>query len=381
MQTARPQTAGGVFLQLPRRWVMRKLLLMTVALSLVVFAALPSSVSAQPCNPYNQGIWQTQAPVPSPIVRAWGQFFPGNGNFYALGGRQTDTAGSDYLNPREYNPSTNTWTVKASAFPDNQVNNMVGGILTIGGQSVIVLVGGSAAGATTATAAVKTYNPMTDTITPLASDNWPGNVSGTVLPGGAAVVGNTLYVFGGFNINVAMTSEIWAFDGNAPAGSRWTLKAASLPAPRGYIPTAEIGGMIYMAGGSDFVGGLLNDTNQTNRYDPVADTITPLAPTPRATAETRAVRQAFDNTLWVIGGGRTPPNPSAQVDVYNPTTNSWTTAPSMLTARRNFPVDMDPALDKMWAAGGYDAATGLPVANNEQFICNVPVDLMTFDVN
>ena len=47
-------------------------------------------------------------------------FFPGNGNFYAMGGRQTDTAGSDYLNPREYNPTTNTWAVKAAAYPDTR---------------------------------------------------------------------------------------------------------------------------------------------------------------------------------------------------------------------------------------------------------------------
>jgi hypothetical protein len=282
---------------------MRKLLLVTVALSLVLVAALPSVVSAQPCNPYNQGVWQTQAPVPTPMVRAWGQFFPGNGNFYALGGRQTDVAGSDYLNPREYNPSSNTWTVKASAFPDNNVNNMVGGILNIGGTNVIVLVGGSPAGGTTATAAVRTYDPMTDTITPLPLDNWPGNANGTTLPGGSAVVGNTLYVFGGFNINVAMTSEIWAFDGSAPAGSRWTLKAA------------------------------------------------------------------------------THPNPRAQVDVYNPVTNSFTTAPSMLTARRNFPVDLSVSGEEMWAVGGYDLATGLPIQANEHFRCQVPVDLMSFDVN
>ena len=359
---------------------MRKLLFMTVAVSLVVLAALPSSVSAQPCNPNNQGVWQTKAPVPTEIIRAWGQFFPANGNFYALGGRQSDSAGSDYLNPREYNPGANTWTVKASVFPDNQVNNMVGGILTIGGPSVIVLVGGSAAGATVATAAVKTYDPATDTITPLPSDNWPGNVSGTVLPGGSAVVGNTLYVFGGFNIGTGMTSQIWAFDGSAPAGSRWTLKAASLPAPRGYIPTAQVGGMIYMVGGSDFQGGVLVDTNQTLRYDPVADTITPLANTPRATAETRAVTQTFDNRVWVIGGGRTPPNPSAQVDVYDPVSNTWTTAAPMLTARRNFPVDMDGAADEMWAAGGYDGTSGLPITTNEQFLCMVPVDLMSFGV-
>jgi len=359
---------------------MRKLLLMTVALSLVVLAAVPSSVSAGICNPYNQGLWESKASVPNPMIRAWGQFFPGNGNFYALGGRQSDTAGSDNLNPREYNPGTNTWTVKPSAFPDNQLNNMVGGILNIGGSNVIVLVGGSAAGATTASATVKTYNPMTDTITPLPSDNWPGNTNGTTLPGGAAVVGNVLYVFGGFNINVSMTSQIWAFDGSAPAGSRWTLKAASLPNPRGYIPTAEVAGMIYMAGGALWDGATLQDTADTVRYDPVADAVTTLASTPRATGETRAMRHPFDNTVWVIGGGRTPPNPSAQVDVYNPGTNTWTTAPSMLTARRNFPVDFNMLGEEMWAVGGYDAATGLPIQVNEHFFCQVPVDLMTFGV-
>jgi len=360
---------------------MRRLLLVTVALSLIIVAALPSVVSAQPCNPYNQGLWETRAPIPGPIVRAWGQFFPGNGNFYALGGRASDTAGSDYLNPREYVPGNpGTWTVKASAFPDNQVNNMVGGILNIGGSNVIVLVGGSAAGATTATAAVRTYDPMTDTITPLPSDNWPGNVSGTNLPGGAAVVGNVLYVFGGFNINVGMLTQIWAFDGSAPAGSRWTQKAASLPNPRGYIPTAEVGGMIYMIGGSLWDGATLQDTAETVRYDPVADTVTTLASTPRATAETRAFRHPFDNTVWVIGGGRTPPNPSAQVDVYNPATNTFTTADPMLTARRNFPAGFNVALEEMWAVGGYDAATGLPIQANEYFHCQVPVDLMSFDV-
>ena len=106
-----------------------------------------------------------------------------------------------------------------------------------------------------------------------------------------------------------------------------------------------------------------------------------LASTPRATGETRAFRHPFDNTVWVIGGGRTAPNPSAQVDVYNPATNTWSTAVSMLTARRNFPVDFNSALEEMWAVGGYDATTGLPGQSNEHFRCQVPVDLMSFDVN
>src|SRR5687767_5524442 len=161
---------------------MRNFLLVTVAVSLAVVVAVPSDVSAQVCNPYTQGLWAAETALPTPLVRGWGAHFPGNGNFYVLGGRQTDTAGSDYLNPREYNTNTNTWTVKAATFPDNQVNNMVGGVLNFGGTNLITVVGGSAAGATVATAAVRTYDPVTDTLLPLPADNWPGNASGTILP-------------------------------------------------------------------------------------------------------------------------------------------------------------------------------------------------------
>jgi N-acetylneuraminic acid mutarotase len=364
---------------------MRNFLLVSVALSLAVLAAFPSAVSAQVCNPYTQGAWSVKAPIPTPIVRAWGVFFPGNGNFYTMGGRQTDVAGSDYINPREYNPTTNTWTVKAAAYSSLQVCNMVGGVLTFLGNSVIVTVGGSAAGGTTATSETRTYNPVTDTMTVLATDPWPGNVGGTVLPGGAAVVNNSLYVFGGFNIGIGMTSAIYQFNPASPAGSRWTTKVATLPAPRGYIPTAASGNFIYIAGGSEFVGGTLVDSNQSLRYDPVADMITTIAPIPRATAETRAVLQVFDNTVWVLGGGRTPPNPVTQIDVYNPATNTWSIAPPMLTPRRNFPADIvlnAPPVQgaRVWAVGGYDTGGVTPLAVNEQFTCTVPVDLMSFGV-
>jgi hypothetical protein len=350
---------------------MRKFLLMTVALSVAALAAFPPAVSAQACNPYTNGAWVVKTPVPTNITRAWGVFFPGNGNFYAMGGRQSDAAGSDYVNPREFNPTTNTWAVKAAAYPSLQVCNMVGGLLTLGGQSVIVTVGGSAAGAATATSEVRQYDPITDTLTVIATDPWPGNVGGTVLPGGAAVVNNILYVFGGFNIGVGMTDQIWKFDPALAAGSRWSLVPATLPAGRGYIPTAASGGFIYMAGGSDFVGGLLVDTNQSLRFDPGTNAVTAIATIPRTTGETIAVAHPFDDTIWVLGGGRTAPNPSTQVDVYNPATNAWSTAPAMNTPRRNFAADIDPQGARIFAAGGYDTTGTTVVALNDQFTCTV----------
>ena len=105
-----------------------------------------------------------------------------------MGGRTSDTAGSDFQHVLQYTPSSNTWTQKGVTLPDNQMNNMACGVLTVSGTPSIYCVGGSAAAQTTATARVFSYNPVTDTATTLTSgDNWPGDASGTILPGGFAV--------------------------------------------------------------------------------------------------------------------------------------------------------------------------------------------------
>ena len=104
------------------------------------------------------------------------------------------------------------------------------------------------------------------------------------------------------------------------------MKNAHLPAPRGYIPTTTIGNFIYTGGGSMFDPTLIiADSADSFRYDPVADSIITIASIPRATGETRALN--INGQMWVMGGGRTAPNPSNEVDIYNPGTNSWSNGP------------------------------------------------------
>jgi hypothetical protein len=91
------------------------------------------------------------------------------------------------------------------------------------------------------------------------------------------------------------------------------------------------------------------------------------------------VMQPFDGSIWVLGGGRVAPNPSNEVDVYSPGSNTWTLAPAFPTGRRNFPADMDAALGRIWTTGGYPVA-GIPDIMNEEFDCVVPVELMSFGV-
>lgn len=94
---------------------------------------------------------------------------------------------------------------------------------------------------------------------------------------------------------------------------------------------------------------------------------------PRAVAETRAITM-LGGTMWVLGGGRDTPNPSNQVDVYDPVTDTWTTAPSFVAARRNFPADVDPATGAIYLVGGY--ATTTPTDNMEIYApgpCPTPI--------
>ncbi len=309
--------------------------------------------------------WAAGPDMPSPLVRAVGVYFP-DGNFYTMGGRTADTAGSDFQHVLQYNPGTNAWTQKGVTLPDNTMNNMACGVLTVSGTSYIYCVGGSAAGQTTATARVFFYNPISDTVTTLTgADNWPGDAAGTILPGGFAVTGDKLYILGGFNINVASTNQIWQFDPTAAVGSKW-LQRTNTPVGIMYAPTAAIGGIIYVGGASDYQGGTVVDTTTSFSFDPVANTIGSIAAIPRATGETRGLN--FNGKLYVMGGGRVAPNPSTEVDVYNPGTNTWGTDLPFVTPRRNFPTDTN-GTNRIWLSGGYASDGITPLASMEIFMC------------
>ena len=312
-----------------------------------------------------QSGWSAAAPLPTPGVRMAGVYFPANGKFYAMGGRASDTAGNEFTHPFEYDPNTNTWTTKAATYPDNMVNNIACGVLSDAGTPYIYCAGGSVVSTPTVTTGrVFRYNPVTDTISPVAAP-WPA-AGTTVIPGGFTVFQNKLYILGGFDTVTGGgqgINQIWEF---TPSPAAWVQKPTVLPVPLGYIPTTTIGSLIYTGGGSDITAGLLTDTTNSFVYNPVANTIGTITAIPRATGETRALN--FNGKMLVMGGGRTAPNPSNEVDAYDPVANSWAVnspVPAFANARRNFPTDTD-GTTRIWLAGGYDA-TGIPTDLAERF--------------
>ena len=98
---------------------------------------------------------------------------------------------------------------------------------------------------------------------------------------------------------------------------------------------------------------LVTDNANSFSFNPGTNTIGAITAIPRATGETRAL--TFNGKMLVMGGGRVAPNPSNEVDIYDPGTNAWTTGapvPAFTTARRNFPTDTD-GTNRIWLAGGY----------------------------
>ena len=221
----------------------------------------PTPTPTPPCN------WSAGPDMPSVGDRSVGVYFPANGKFYAMGGRSSDVAGSDFTHPFEYDPASNSWTTKSATFPDNQVNNMACGVLTDAGTPYIYCVGGSAAGGG------YSYRSRLSLQPGYGHDQHPrrrrlaGRSMGTTLPGGFTVANNKLYILGGFNINVASTNQIWEFDPTAAVGAKWAQKVNT---PEGimYAPTCTIGGIIYVAGASDFSGGLGDRHHQLIQLQP-----------------------------------------------------------------------------------------------------------------
>ena len=116
--------------------------------------------------------WAAGPSMPSVGARMVGVFFPANGKFYAMGGRSSDSAGSEFTHPFEYDPGSNSWTIKSATYPDNQVNNMACGILNQGGTDYIYCVGGSRGCHPNGHGRVFRYDPITDTISTVPA-NWP----------------------------------------------------------------------------------------------------------------------------------------------------------------------------------------------------------------
>ncbi len=316
-----------------------------IAMLIIVTIVLPAlnfpSAKAQVTR--DQSLWTTMTPMPTP--RGGLGVATVNGKIYAIGGLSDGVP----LNVNEmYTPGTNEWTTEApmptarSGCAIAVYNNE---IYVIGGAVGNGFVGNN-----------EVYDPGTNTWKTEASMPTPrADLSASVVNGKIYLIGGEEYSSTSPYYSETNVNEIYD-----PATNTWTTGTPIPTAVYGYA-SAVIDGKIHVIGGSQTPSsqgtGIFLDSNQV--YDPQNNTWSLGADLPSAvTYGAAAATEGFmaPSLLYVIGGYFLN-SFTSNVQVYNPSNNSWNTTASMPTARAYLGVAA--VNDVLYAIGGFNDQNGL----------------------
>ena len=313
------------------------------------------------------GTWAYADPSGFTYTRFDGEYYPGDGLVYFMGGRLADntTEGSVW----SWDPATGTYADTTTDLVAPVSNYTMNLLEDANGWGFYLFCGRKDDGSQSLTPQI--YYPDTNTAVELTADPYPG--VGTCSSGLNVVYNNTVYMAGGFDA-VSNFGTTWVFDPMAPSGSRWTqIVTANLTTARAYIMGAVVDGLIYAIGGSYFDGTnlinvptveVLNPADAAPVWDDAA-----VADLPADCSESRA--WGFDSTSLYTDPDATPlagkivsgcgfwSTPNNLVYVYNTALDYWEAFPSLNTARRSqaaifLPVEA--GTPGLWVWGGYDAA-------------------------
>lgn len=146
---------------------------------------------------------------------------------------------------------------------------------------------------------------------------------------GAGVVGNRLYVIGGYTRSFLSVwhpvATVYMYD---PDKDAWTA-CSPMPTARGALAVAESGGKLYAIGGYD---GSANRA-ELEIYDPVKNTWATGAPLP--TPRDHLAAATVGGTIYAIGGrmNQSYARNLSTVEAYDPAADRWTTLADLPTAR------------------------------------------------
>lgn len=230
-----------------------------------------------------------------------------DGKIYVIGGFD-DTDGIT-ARVQIYDTATGTWSEGPMLpQPVHHANAATDG-------TTIYVLGALIGTSFTASGSTFALNPATDTEWQTLAPMPGGRERGAAV---TDMIDGKVYVAGGFR-NVMASDLVDVYD---PVANTWT-PLASMPATRDHACGAAIGGELIVAGGR---------TVQTNSprpdvwsYDPGTDTWTPRAAMP--TGRGGMGCGAIGGKLYTAGGEGNPAVPSgvfANVEAFDPATNTWT---------------------------------------------------------
>jgi len=156
------------------------------------------------------------------------------------------------------------------------------------------------------------------------TDTW---TNGPDLPeprgaGASAVIGRTIYFTGG--MDATRTKEegtTWALNlDNLAAG--WVRKA-DLPNPRNHVAGAALNGYFYVIGGQHGQEERQVSQAEVDRYNPVSDTWVTVASLPSPRSHISSSTLVYQGRILVIGGETANGQPRTTIYAYDPRTNQW----------------------------------------------------------
>jgi len=185
---------------------------------------------------------------------------------------------------------------------------------------------GGGAGSSASYTSVETYSTVEE-YDP-ATDTWTAKSPMPTARGwhSANVVNGKIYIIGGSQASSPDRNHVLTVEVYDPATDTWTQKG-DMPVSRAAGFSSVVDEKIYVIGG---YGG----SQRVDEYDPSTDTWTMKSEMP--TAIHALSTSALDGKIYTIGGyvpGVSGYPGVATVEVYDPATDSWATAPDMPTGR------------------------------------------------
>jgi len=299
-----------------------------------------------------------------------GEYFPGTGKVYFLGGRLADgsTSGAVW----SFDPVAGTYAAVGATMPISISNYDICLLrddynLPAGDTYGLYIFGGRL-GTGANTDVVQAYYPRSNTVRTISTDPFPGRISGNIYAALSAVVyNNQTYVYGGFYpATYLTTAQTWVFDPLGSSGAKWT-QLADLPWNRCYVLNAVVDSMIYAIGGDTADAGAAAlyakaDCAVLNGNDPGSNWA-PIASLPQITGEARAYGFNYDSEYEYAGqivtaGQGQWPSETPVCYVYDVTSNAWNNFPNLILGRRNHAGAFVPGwqnsggIPGMWIWGG-----------------------------
>lgn len=282
---------------------------MAVALSCA--PAQPASTFASPTAPaaatFAGRAWRAVAPMPTPRGHLGAVAL--GGAIYAIGG--VPRGGTSSLGFDRYDPATDGWT-SLIALPVGTDHAAA----AAAGSSIFVF------GGTFEQPSPRSYRidvpPGGAQSAQFAAMRWRAIAP---LPeprsaGGAAVVGDRIFVVGGFDATRHELRTAYRYD---PAADAWR-SIADLPTPRQHLAVTDFQGLVCALGGYVGNAATIVPLTTVECYDPATDRWSARPPLPKPASDFAAV--SFQNGIWTVGD---------DVQVFDGT--RWWIGPPLATPR------------------------------------------------